>query len=76
MWYCADFGPDTGLLMRGDAPRSIAVLESFHAPTPVGTATCVGWDAGTLPLWRLKVHGAELHGQWIVVDRQFIPASE
>ncbi len=74
MWYCAEVGPDTGLLMHGAAPRSIAVLESFDAATPVGTATRVGRDAGNLALWRLTVRGAQLHGQWIVVDRLFIPA--
>jgi hypothetical protein len=74
MWYCADIGPSSGLLIYGAAPRSIAVLESFDAATPVGTATCVGWDAGNLSVWRLTVRGTELHGQWIVVDRHFIPS--
>ena len=73
MWYCADVGPDTGLLMHGAAPRSIAVLESFNPATPVGTATCVGRDPAKLAVWRLTIRG-ELHGQWIVVDRYFIPA--
>jgi hypothetical protein len=75
MWYRADIGPSSGLLMFEDSIRRIDVLADQGDVTPVGTASRLGSDPAGLAVWRLNVHGAELGGRWIVIDRQFVPAS-
>jgi hypothetical protein len=74
MWYRADIGPSVGLLMFEDSMRRIDVLADFEDVTPVGTASRLGSDAAGLAVWQLSVHGADLGGRWIVIDRQFVPA--
>jgi hypothetical protein len=74
MWYQADLGPSIGLLMFEDSLRQIDVLSDAGDNTPVGTARRLGSDPAGLAVWRLNVHGAQLDGQWIVIDRQFVPA--
>lgn len=75
MWYRADFGPSIGLLMFEDSMRRIDVLADSTSSAPVGTASRLGSDAAGLAVWRLHVGGADLDGQWIVIDRNFMPAS-
>jgi hypothetical protein len=74
MWYRADVGPNIGLLMFEDSMRRIDVLGDFEDMAPVGTASRLGSDPAGLAVWRLSVHGADLGGRWIVIDRQFVPA--
>jgi hypothetical protein len=33
----------------------------------------LGWDERGVAVWRMTVHGAEVPGRWIVVDREFRP---
>lgn len=75
MWYRADIGPSMGLLMFEDSMRTIDVVADSEDARPVGTASRLGSDAAGLAVWRLNVHGAELSGRWIVIDRQFVPMS-
>ena len=61
--------------MFGDTRNAIGVLEGPDDSTTVGSASCVGWDAGGVAIWRLMIRGAELPGKWIVIDREFRPAA-
>jgi hypothetical protein len=73
--YFSDVGPQSGPLLRRDVNgRIIGVMGSQVRGTPVGTARPCGWDKEAAQLWKLKVHGAELPGRWIVIDREFRPA--
>ena len=74
MWYRADVGPSVGLLMFDDSMRRIDVLAEPGDVASVGTASRLGSDPAGLAVWRLKVHGVDLAGRWIVIDRQFVPA--
>jgi hypothetical protein len=60
--------------MFEDSMRRIDVLADFDDISPVGTASRLGSDAAGLAVWQLRVHGADLGGRWIVIDRQFVPA--
>jgi hypothetical protein len=75
MWYHADVGPSIGLLMFEDSMRRIDVLADSTSSAPIGTASRIGSDAAGLAVWRLHVAGADLDGRWIVIDRNFVPAS-
>jgi hypothetical protein len=61
--------------MFRDAPNTLGILEEPNDPAPIGTALYAGRDVGGLATWRLLVRGVELAGLWIVVDREFRPAS-
>jgi hypothetical protein len=74
LWYYASAGPVLGLAMFGDTSHAIRVLESPDNPVSVGIASCVGFDAAGVAIWRLVIRGAELIGRWIVIDREFRPA--
>ena len=65
-----------GLVKRGMVPGSIGVLEAPGKFMPIGQAHCFRWDDSGLAVWRLNVGGMDLPGEWIIVDRQFIPAQE
>jgi hypothetical protein len=56
-----------------DVPGSIGVLEALDNSMPIGIATEIGWTAKGLALWKLKVHGKELPGHWVIIDREFRP---
>jgi hypothetical protein len=72
MAYFTNVGPDSGALKFYAAPGAIDVLESRDDCTRIGTALSVGNDASGVTLWRLTVHGAELPGTWVIVDREFV----
>jgi hypothetical protein len=38
---------------------------------PIGMAAAIGRTEGGLGVWRLLVHGADVPGQFIIVDREF-----
>jgi hypothetical protein len=63
-----------GPIRREQVPGSIGVLEAPDKPMPIGEASCVSLTTNGLALWRLVVHGQEVAGRWVIVDRQFIPA--
>jgi hypothetical protein len=41
---------------------------------PIGMAPGARWRDDGAALWRLTVHGAEVPGLWVVIDREFRPA--
>ena len=51
-----------------DATKRIISLVLF------GAATEIVWPQGGASLWRPTVHGVELPGLYIVIDREFWPA--
>jgi hypothetical protein len=65
-----------GPIRRGVVPGSIGVLEVPDNFMPIGQASCFRWDDAGLAVWRLNIGGHDLPGEWIIVDRQFIPAQE
>ena len=39
---------------------------------PIGMASEVGRTEGGLAVWRLHVHGADVPGRWVNIDRRFV----
>jgi hypothetical protein len=62
-----------GPVRYGQLPGSIGVLEAPDQPMPIGMAICTGWNPDGLAVWPLTVHGAEVPGRWVIVDRVFRP---
>ena len=56
-------------------PGSIGILESPDKPMPIGEAHCVTWDQNGLAVWTLRIGKEEIPGRWVIVDREFRPAS-
>ena len=73
MRYFASFGPQSGALLYSAALGAIAVLEFHNETEPIGVATCVGVNVKGHAVWTLHVHGDDMPGRWIVVDREFVP---
>ena len=69
------FGPQSGVLLYNAALGAIAVLDAPDGATPIGMALCVGVDTLSYALWELVVHDAIVPGRWVVVDREFVPAT-
>src|SRR4051812_11128646 len=65
-----------GPIRRGILPGSVGVLEAPDRFMPIGQASCSRWSDDGLAVWRLNIGGTDLAGEWIIVDRQFIPAQE
>jgi hypothetical protein len=65
-----------GAVRHGQLPGSIGVLEAPDQPMPIGMAFEVGWTDGGLALWRLTVHGANVPGHWVIIDRGFRTVEE
>jgi hypothetical protein len=75
--YFSDDGPRSGPFLRRDVKgRIVGVMESKVRGAVIGTARPCGWDKEAAQLWKLTVHGAEVPGRWVVVDREFRPAQE
>jgi hypothetical protein len=74
MRYFAAVGPIRGPIVYGTTPDALGVLEASDRPMPVGVARYAGWDEHRRALWTLSVHGEDLPGRWVVVDREFQPA--
>jgi hypothetical protein len=72
--YFTNAGPARGPLLYGTTPEAIGVLDAPGKLIPIGIAQCIGQDAAGLALWSLSVHGADMPGRWVVVDREFHPA--
>jgi len=39
---------------------------------PIGIASVIGRTEGGLAVWGLCVHGADVPGRWVIVDRRFV----
>ncbi len=72
--YFAHISHD-GPIRYGDVPGSIGVLEAVDKPMPIGEASCRTHDENGLAVWTLRIRKQEIPGRWIIVDREFRPAS-
>lgn len=72
--YFTNIGPKPGPILHRHRQDAIGVLESRENNSPIGMALGTGWDREGRSLYRLIVHGAEVPGRWVVVDREFRPA--
>jgi hypothetical protein len=72
--YFANVGPAKGPVKHRSVPSAIGVLESPDNHMPIGMAMCRTWDEQGLAVWTLTVHGQELPGRWVIIDREFRPA--
>jgi hypothetical protein len=70
--YFTNCGPKSGPIRDRDFPFAIGVRAEGE-PMPIGIAFGTGRTNDGLAIWRLTVHGVEVPGQWIVVDREFRP---
>ena len=75
MTYFADT-PTKGRVLSGHLPWTIGIVESPDNATLIGTASEIGRTDDGLSLWRLKVRGTVLQGQFILEDGQFLPADD
>jgi hypothetical protein len=62
-----------GPVRYGQLPGSIGVLEALDKPMPIGIASQIGRTEGGLAVWGLNVHGADVPGRWVILDRRFVP---
>jgi hypothetical protein len=69
--YFANCGPVRGPALYGQLPGAIGVLEALDNHMPIGMALGQGPDDFGVAMWRLSVHGAEVPGLWIILDREF-----
>jgi hypothetical protein len=66
----------SGPVRYGRFPGSIGILGAPDQPMPIGIASCTGWDSDGLAVWRLTIHGVDVPGQWLIIDREFRPVKE
>ncbi len=71
--YFTDVGPRSGPLRPRDGYDAIGVLQARDNHMPIGMALASSWDNEGRSLYRLIVHGAEVPGRFVVVDREFRP---
>ena len=73
--YFTDHGPERGPWLYRDSRMSgaIGVLSAPDKHLPIGMALSNGPDGAGIDRWKLTVPGAELHGLWVVIDREFRP---
>jgi hypothetical protein len=60
-----------GPVRSGQYPFAIGVLESPEEPMPIGMAFGLGQTDDGLALWQLVVHGADVPGRFVIVNREF-----
>jgi hypothetical protein len=73
--YFTNVGPVKGPVKYRALPTSsIGVLEALDNHMPIGEASCRTWNEQGLAVWTLRVHGKELPGRWVIIDREFRPA--
>ena len=53
---------------------AIGVLEAPDNFMPIGMAFGTGRTEDGLKVWKLHVHGDDVPGRWVIVDREFRPA--
>jgi hypothetical protein len=61
-----------GLVYYRQLSGSIGVLEAPDHGMPIGMANCAGWNPDGLAVWRLTIHGADVPGRWVIIDRRFV----
>jgi hypothetical protein len=64
-----------GPIRYGRVPGSIGVLEALDKFMPIGEASCRTWKENGLAVWTLRIGGQEIPGRWVIVDREFRPAT-
>ena len=72
--YFTNIGPRSGPILWRHGHDAVGVLQARDNYTPIGMALGTGWDDEGRLLYRLIVHGADVPGRWVVVDREFRPA--
>jgi hypothetical protein len=50
----------------------LGVLESPDDTVPIGVASRVSRTEDGTAVWRLAIHGHDIPGRWVIIDRQFI----
>jgi hypothetical protein len=75
MPYHANIIP-RGPIRYRDVPGSIGVLEAPDQFMPIGQAHCKTWDENGLGVWVLTIGGQVIPGRWVIIDREFRPATE
>ena len=65
-----------GCVRYGAIHSRIGVDASRSNPQRIGDATELGITTTGLALWRLRVHGAEVPGLWVLINGHFMPADE
>jgi hypothetical protein len=75
MPYFTDAGPKSGPIRLEHRLDALGLLASPDDHAPIGVALALAMDEDRRSLWRLTVHGAKVSGVFIVVDREFVPAS-
>jgi hypothetical protein len=76
MFYFANIGPRSGPILGRHRFVAIGVLQAPHDRASIGMALAMGRADADVEVWELTVGGVELPGRWVVVDREFHPASE
>jgi hypothetical protein len=71
--YFTNIGPKSGPILWRDNYHAIGVLQAPDNHMPIGLALPIGRDDDVVEVWRLIVHGVEVPGRWVVVDRAFWP---
>jgi hypothetical protein len=51
---------------------SIGVMESPDNPMPVGMVSAIDRTEDRVAVWSLRVHGADVPGRRVIVDRKFV----
>ena len=74
MGYFTNFGPKGALRYR-DVPVALGVLRARDDDAPIGQASCLGWDADANAVFQLRIGGQPIEGRWLLVGREFVPAS-
>src|SRR4029077_3246027 len=57
----------------GQLPGSVGFLEVVDMSMPIGIASVIGRTDGGMAVWGLRVHGAEVPGRWVIIDRRLVP---
>jgi hypothetical protein len=65
-----------GLVKYRDVPASVGVLEAPDKFMPIGQADCVTRDDQGRAVWVLTIGGQPIAGWWVIIDREFRPASD
>jgi hypothetical protein len=65
-----------GRLRSGEYPFAVGVLEAPKNSVPRGIAFEVGRTADGLAKWKLKVHGIDVPGRFIIDNGRFVPIED
>ena len=74
--YYSNVGPKQGAWLHRDArlAGTVGVLEAPDSHLPIEMAMGTGIGPDGVKRWRLIVHGDEVPGFFVVIDREFRPA--